>query len=81
MIYLNPPACLYAPFVQRCLRVVHVRRIRALLRAVPHGRVGASIHERVLGPEGQRDRYPESFLSADWVCRVSVDRRVRRQKK
>ena len=38
-------ARLHTSFVQRCVRVVHVRRVRAVLRAVPVRRRGARVHE------------------------------------
>ncbi len=69
-------ACVHARRIQRGVRAVHVRGIRAVLCAVPARRSRAPVHERVFGLEGRRDGDPQPLLPAHRVCKLRVVRRV-----
>jgi hypothetical protein len=58
---------IHAPGVQRGVRAVRVRGVRAVLCAVSVRGGSARVYERVSGWEGQRDGHSEPLLPADGV--------------
>lgn len=73
---LRETASIYTLVVQRCICVVHLCGVCAILCHLSVRRCCASVHERVPGPKGPWDGDSEPLLPADGVCGFGVVGRV-----
>ena len=72
LLTLRKTAGIYTLVIQRCICVVHICGVCAILCHISVRCRCASVYERVPGPKGPRDGDSEPLLPADGMCGVSV---------